>query len=712
MGNLGPDHKSRAIGVGRLADKLSGLAALATRFRAWRESATQAEPEVPPRQRDWTRHPSVRWIWAGLNRLRLREYRRLRGWGYLPIGVVSLIGGILTYNTYEEVRVLSRKQVEYSFQRAAQDRVLMVQREVEYSLSLVQDIASLFNASPVVGRRDFRRFVGPALRRQPAIHSLQWVPLVAESQVKDFVAEARRSLPSFRLTELDLEGKLVKAGPRPIHFPILYVQPYKRNKELLGYDLGADRQAWQALTATRNSGQLQVSLPLLVFRDGRERQSYAVYVPVYAKADSPEFQAEEDEDEGIPGELRGFVVGIFCIEDVVERPLANLQPAGILMRFFVRHPDDRITHLYTHFSRLHKDNPPDPNTSTSSIQPILQSIKLGNQSLDVILEAEPGNYLIDYRSGVLVLVAGAAFTLLLAIYIWTLVNRAAKVDRLVNRRTYQLRSAITALNKEIMERKRAENNLQGLNENLESIVRVRTQEAERRANELEQFAYVTSHDLKAPLRAISNLATWIEEDLRGKLDEATREQLTLLRDRVQRMHTLIEGLLEYSRVGHTRVTEVAIDSGELLRETIDSLAPPDGFTIDIPADMPRLRGDRLQMGQVFSNLISNGIKHHGGSRGHIWIRFQDLGNQLEFSVGDDGPGIAPEYHGKVFMMFQTLETKDVANSTGIGLALVKKIVQEQGGTIQLNSELGKGAIFTFTWPKTPVTDPQGKTSPG
>ena len=210
---------------------------------------------------------------------------------------------------------------------------------------------------------------------------------------------------------------------------------------------------------------------------------------------------------------------------------------------------------------------------------------------------------------------------------------------------------------------------------------------------------VTSHDLKAPLRGIANLADWLHEDLKENLTEATREQLELLRDRVKRMNALIEGLLEYSRIGRTEQSMESVDVTALLAEIIDSLSPPQEFSVDIGPDMPILQTDRLQLYQVFANLISNSIKHHGSEHGHVWIEVSDKGGFYEFTTKDDGPGIAPEYHDKVFMMFQTLETKDYDTDTGIGLALVRKIVQEHGGSISLESEVGKGATFRFTWPK-------------
>ena len=168
------------------------------------------------------------------------------------------------------------------------------------------------------------------------------------------------------------------------------------------------------------------------------------------------------------------------------------------------------------------------------------------------------------------------------------------------------------------------------------------------------------------------------------------------------MHDLIEGLLEYSRVGRTGAQEEMVDTRELIEETIDSLLPPKGFKIRIRGEMPTLRADRLQLGQVFANLLSNSLKHHGGQKGKIRVAVEDLDALYEFSVCDDGRGIAPEYHDKVFQMFQTLGSSDMGGSTGIGLALVKKIVEEHGGTIRLESAVGEGTCVFFTWPKGPT----------
>lgn len=235
-------------------------------------------------------------------------------------------------------------------------------------------------------------------------------------------------------------------------------------------------------------------------------------------------------------------------------------------------------------------------------------------------------------------------------------------------------------------------------EDVNSLLAMTTAVLEKRNAELDQFAYVASHDLKAPLRAIANLSEWIEEDLGSIIPQENRHQLALLRNRVHRMEGLINGLLEYSRVGRReqQIETVVVD--ELLHEIIESLSPPPAFTIDWTANMPTLTANRIALRQVFSNLISNAIKHHDREDGHIQITAEEQGTCIEFSVIDDGPGIEARYHDKVFAIFQTLKARDEFESTGIGLAVVKKVVESEGGTIHLDSALAQGATFRFTWP--------------
>ena len=257
---------------------------------------------------------------------------------------------------------------------------------------------------------------------------------------------------------------------------------------------------------------------------------------------------------------------------------------------------------------------------------------------------------------------------------------------------------IQAIVRDITLRLQAEAAWQAANDELEHRVQERTAELAAANEQLEQFAYVASHDLRAPLRGISSLAMWIEEDLEDVLKDETREYMNLLHRRIHRMEALIEGILEYSRLDSAETQLERVDVTELLNEVIDLLNPPPTLSVKVGNAMPILMTERIKLGQVFSNLIGNAIKYHDKLNGYIHITVQHNGQFYEFEVADNGPGIAPEYHQKIFGIFETLQARDQVESSGVGLALVKKIVEMEGGRISVQSDEGEGARFRFTWP--------------
>lgn len=253
---------------------------------------------------------------------------------------------------------------------------------------------------------------------------------------------------------------------------------------------------------------------------------------------------------------------------------------------------------------------------------------------------------------------------------------------------------------EITARKHAEAALRELNLVLEQRVAERTAELERSNRELDQFAYVASHDLKAPLRAISNLANWITEDAAAVLPSASQAHLTKLQSRIKRMETLLNDLLAYSRAGRQRHTLEPVDTATLIKNVVDLLSPPTGFVVTVENKLPLLVLERVPLETVFRNLIGNAIKHHHApNTGRVHVTALDQEPLIEFIVRDNGPGIDPVFHERIFQIFQTLKSHDDVEGSGMGLAVVKKAVEHRGGAIRVESSLGQGATFRFTWPK-------------
>ncbi len=217
--------------------------------------------------------------------------------------------------------------------------------------------------------------------------------------------------------------------------------------------------------------------------------------------------------------------------------------------------------------------------------------------------------------------------------------------------------------------------------------------------ELQDFAYIASHDLKAPLRGISSLASWLLEDYSDVLDKKGRDYLGKLLIRTKRMHNLIDGILQYSRVGRIEVDPQNLECNEVIQKTIDLLSPPESITVRVEGTLPTVIYDKTLLTQIFKNLIENAIKHLGKPTGEVVISCTDQEIFWEFCVKDNGVGIEERHFERVFKMFQSLKAFDDAESTGIGLSIVKKIIEQSGGIIWIDSIVGKKSAFYFTIPK-------------
>ena len=264
------------------------------------------------------------------------------------------------------------------------------------------------------------------------------------------------------------------------------------------------------------------------------------------------------------------------------------------------------------------------------------------------------------------------------------------LEKRIGERTSALQEAIQSLQKENSERRRVENAL-----------KKKTEALARSNRELEEFAYVASHDLQEPLRMVTSYVQLLARRYKGKLDSNADDFIGFTLDGATRMHTLINGLLAYSRVGTQSKPFEPANCETILQQSLDNLkmTVEETGAVVTHDPLPTVMADSLQLGQLFQNLMGNAIKFHGEEPPRVHVSVRSDGNQWIFSVRDNGIGIAPEFTERIFLIFQRLHGKEKYPGTGIGLAVCKKIVECHGGRIWVESEVGKGATFYFTLPR-------------
>ena len=233
-------------------------------------------------------------------------------------------------------------------------------------------------------------------------------------------------------------------------------------------------------------------------------------------------------------------------------------------------------------------------------------------------------------------------------------------------------------------------------------------ELERSNADLEQFAYAASHDLKAPLRAIGHLVQWIDDDVRATASPDTIDNLRLLHGRVARLQKLLDGMLAYSRIGRVDAMAEDVDVAEMVDTVIGMLEVPAGFIVAREGEFFAIRTYRIPLQMILKNLITNALQHHDRSEGQVAVSMRLVDGTVEFRVSDDGPGIPARFRERIFVIFETLQSRDEIESSGIGLAMVKKQVTENGGQIWIEGNpLERGTTFVFTWS---VAEPEQTTS--
>lgn len=584
----------------------------------------------------------------------------------LPIALIALLGCIASGAAFFQVSELEKSSRDEHFQRLSQARHQGVQGKIEASAAALRSVRGLFNASDYVSRSEFHTFI-KTLEVDDHVQALEWIPRVPLADRADYEDLARQDgLVDFQFTERTSQGAIATAEVRANYYPVYYVEPMAGNEKAVGFDLGSNATRLAALIEARRSGSVVASARITLVQETGEQYGFLIFIPVYS-TDAIATDASPGD-----GHLKGFGLGVYRIGDLVDSASnsGRAGSSGIDLYIFDKTAVPGQQLLFPKAANIESDE------SIPSELRFVTDLNFSGRSWRIVSVPSADSVFSNApMTPWLVLVLGLLITGLTALYFNVMSSRKRYADTLVTIRTAEL---------------------VGVNRQREHIL-----EKLKRTNEdLESFTFIASHDLKAPLRGIDNLVSWIVDDEESTLSEESLHNAERLRVRVNRLENLLDGLLEYSRLGRMEVEETSVDSRSLCGEIVEYLAPPAGIVIKISDTLPTFSTSKTALETVLNNLISNAIKHHDRETGEISVTVEDQGDQFNFNVSDDGPGIDPLHHKRIFEAFQTLSPRSKVDTSGIGLALVARIISTAGGTCEVLSEAGKrGTTMSFTWAK-------------
>ena len=557
----------------------------------------------------------------------------------------------LTIFAYYAAWNSNEKATQESFTSREEQVIDAIENRMTAYTQVLRAGLGLFKASNDVSRDEWHEFV-EALeigRLFPGIQGLGYAEFITPADRERFEASIRREGFS--------DFTIRPPGDREIYSSITFLEPFDlRNRQAFGYDMYSQIVRRTAMNTARDTGHAALSAKVTLVQEITEdvQAGFLLYVPFYGKGHFPSTVDERRQN------IKGFVYSPFRMNDLMRGILGN-GVSDIHLSIYDGKSRDKAALMYS----PRKNHPAhQPKYNHESV------FQFGQHEWTLVVSSEP-EFETAHKSteANMVLGAGLVTSLLVFGIIWAFASTGRRAQVLADGMTMTLEK--------------------------------RSRELERSNKELERFAYAASHDLKSPLRAIDNLASFLEEDLEDVLTSETREHLAKMRDRIKRLEDLLNGLLAYARIGQTVRDIQRVDVSALSREVVDLMNIPAGFSITVQPDMPVFLTAETPLSHVLQNLVSNAIKHHDRDSGHIEISGSDLETHVSISVSDDGPGIPEEYHERIFGMFQTLGAKSSTGSNGLGLAMVERYVYSNGGKVTVISESGKrGTTFRFTWQKT------------
>ena len=579
-----------------------------------------------------------------IERNQLARAARLRWFHWLIVGLSLLLTVVAWYFCARQVEARSSEMFA-----AERDRVvaLMAERMRKYEDALWSGVAAINASGGDVPHPYWNAFSSSLAieRKYPGMHGIGVIRYVLERDLDAFAEQMQLAQPDYAV---------MPAHSRPQKLPVAYIEPLVSNRAALGLDVAYEQNRFEAAMRAGASGVAQITAPILLVQDENQMPGFLLFAPYYSDGQRPGTQ-----DERLAN-FQGLVYAPFVVNQLVDGALGmdhrlvgiRLSDSGALL-----YDENHAEHIGYDVGAAYQEQVRIP--------------MFGREWTFDIRSTSAFAALTDNRQPAMILVGGLIINaLLLALFV--MLSRA-------NRGALEYADRLSV------------------------ALREKAGELARSNTDLENFAYVASHDLKTPIRGIADLTEFLDDDLASfpgwpeAYPEVARNT-SRIRQQAERMTNLVDGILSYSRVGRTPEGVSELD----LREFITNKRA----ALGIPAEQLMLAGDtthlvtfKMRLEQVLDNLIENAFKyHHDRPKAVVELSCVRCEQHYRFSVSDNGPGIDPKFHDRIFEVFQTLQSRDRVEASGVGLSIVKKSVESLGGAVRVSSRPGHGTVFEVDWP--------------
>ncbi|WDE07560.1 CHASE domain-containing protein [Thalassomonas viridans] len=551
---------------------------------------------------------------------------------YLVVGLSLL----LTLGAWHYSKQQVLQKVQQQFDREAEQTIELIKERMALYENALWGGVSLIDSNQ--GEVSYQQWSAYAKslhieKTYPGINGIGVISYATPRQLPALLQTIRQSRPGYQIFPEHNKNEF---------WPIVYIEPEQLNHKAVGLDMAFERNRYAAVIKARDTGTAQLTGPITLVQDAKQTPGFLFYTPFYQQGKKPETV------EARRQYIKGATYAPFIMRKLMQGTLAAHK------RHVAVHISDNSHELYHD-----KQTDPKPMFKKQVTVPMY-----GRQWRFDIRSNLSFRQAVDSQQPNFILAGGLIIDgLLLGLFI--LLSRAN-------------RTALSYADK------------------MTSDLEIKTRNLEKSNRDLEEFSYVASHDLKSPLNAIKQLVGWLEEDCSEFIPDSSRGHLKLLKQRSERMMTLLNDLLAYARIGSLVYEREEINLRELSADIFTFLDAPGEFSCTAP-DV-KLKIARTPFDFVMRNLISNAIKHHDKGRGKITITYRQKMGFHQIRVQDDGPGIPPALHKKAMEMFQTLKPRDQVEGSGMGLAMVNKFAEHQGGSIIIDSDGGRGTGIILLWP--------------